>query len=252
MLGLKQEACMQRAIFAAVIFFALISGPCLAVQAGKRMTNQDVKDLVGVGLSSDVILDKIHGTAATDFDTSVEALKAIKAAQVPDAVIRAMMNPHGATAAPPVVAPPVANRLTNQDIKDLVEIGLSNDVIIEKIQGAESTDFDTSVEALKTLKAARVPDAVIRLMVNPHAVPTAISTPPVDAPSRPVGSDIHTSPNAPLQGVMAVQIDSTVVSDASKVKEPSASTLVQDSLKNAFRSANIDIAESAPIRAHIV
>lgn len=255
---------MQRTISAAVIFFALICGPCLAGQAGKRMTNQDIKDLVAVGLSSDVILDKIHGTAATDFDTSVEALKALKAAHVPDVVIRAMMNPHGATAAPPVLATPVPNRMTNQDIKDLVGIGLSNNVIIEKIQGAETTDFDTSVEALKTLKAAQVPDGVIRLMINPHAVPTATSTAtststmastatsPVDAPSRPVESNSHISPNAPLQGVMAVQIDSTVVSDASKVKEPSASTLVQDSLKNAFRSANIDIAESAPIRAHIV
>lgn len=243
---------MQRAISAAVIFFALVCSPCLASQAGTRMTNQDIKDLVGVGLSSDVILDKIHGSAATDFDTSVGALKALKAAHVPDVVIRAMMNPQGATAAPPAVAPPVASRMTNQDIKDLVGIGLSSDVIIEKIQGAETTDFDTSVEALKTLKAARVPDAVIRLMINPHAVPTATLTSPVDAPSRPVESNTHISPNAPLQGVMAVQIDSTVVSDASKVKEPSASTLVQDSLKNAFRSANIDIAESAPIRAHIV
>ena len=243
---------MQRAIYSAVVFFAVICGPCLAGQAGKRMTNQDIKDLVGVGLSSDVILDKIHGTAATDFDTSVEALKALKAARVPDVVIRAMMNPHGATAAPAVVAPPVANRMTNQDIKDLVGIGLSSDVIIEKIQGAETSDFDTSVEALKTLKAAGVPDAVIRVMINPHAVPTATSASPVEASSHPVENEVHISPNAPLQGVTAVQIDSTVVSDSSKVKEPSASTLVQDSLKNAFRSANIDIAESAPIRAHIV
>jgi hypothetical protein len=55
-----------------------------------------------------------------------------------------------------------------------------------------------------------------------------------------------------LKGVKAVQVDPTVVSNPEKVKEPSASNLVEDSLKNAFRTANIEVAESAPIRAHIV
>ena len=56
----------------------------------------------------------------------------------------------------------------------------------------------------------------------------------------------------PLRGVKIVQVDSTVVPDPSKVKEESAPNLVQDSLKNALRSANIDLGDSAPIRAHIV
>ena len=57
---------------------------------------------------------------------------------------------------------------------------------------------------------------------------------------------------APLRDVKTIQVDPTIVSDPEKVKEPSAPNLVQDSLKNALRSANIEIAESAPIRAHIV
>ena len=57
---------------------------------------------------------------------------------------------------------------------------------------------------------------------------------------------------APLRGVTSVQIDPTVIPDPKTVKEPSASNLVQDSLRNAFRLANIATADGAPVRAHIV
>lgn len=56
----------------------------------------------------------------------------------------------------------------------------------------------------------------------------------------------------PLQGVKAIQVEPTVVPNPETIKEAAAPNLVQDSLKNAIRTANIDLAESAPIRAHIV
>ena len=61
-------------------------------------------------------------------------------------------------------------RMTNQDVIDMVALGLSDDVIIDKIHTVESTQFDTSVKELKTLKAARVSDLVIRAMITPHRV----------------------------------------------------------------------------------
>ncbi len=54
-----------------------------------------------------------------------------------------------------------------------------------------------------------------------------------------------------LKGAKTIQVDATIVSNPDKVKEPAAPNLVQDSLKNALRTANIEIGE-APIRAHIV
>lgn len=100
---------MQRIISAAVILFALLCSSWLAAQtAAKQLTNQDIMELVSVGLSNDVIIDKIHAAEATNFDTSVEALKTLKAANVADAVIRVMINPHaGAPTASP--AAPAAN-----------------------------------------------------------------------------------------------------------------------------------------------
>ena len=57
---------------------------------------------------------------------------------------------------------------------------------------------------------------------------------------------------AALRDVKAVKIEPTVVPHPEKVKNESASNLVQDSLRNAFRAANIEVAESAPVRAHIL
>jgi len=56
----------------------------------------------------------------------------------------------------------------------------------------------------------------------------------------------------PLREVKTVQIDATVVPKPQSIKDPSAANLVQDSLRNAFRAANFEIADSAPLRAHIV
>jgi len=63
--------------------------------------------------------------------------------------------------------------MTNQDVIDLVSLGLPDDVVIDKIHAVTEADFDTSVPGLRALKAAKVPDAVIRIMVNPSSVGNA-------------------------------------------------------------------------------
>jgi uncharacterized protein DUF4410 len=56
----------------------------------------------------------------------------------------------------------------------------------------------------------------------------------------------------PLRDVKAVQLDATVVPNPDKVKEEGAPNLIQDSLRNAFRLADIAVVDSAPIRTHII
>lgn len=55
-----------------------------------------------------------------------------------------------------------------------------------------------------------------------------------------------------LHEVKAIQVEATVISNPEKVKEASAANLMQDSLKNAFRLADIQVVEAAPIRAHLI
>jgi hypothetical protein len=54
--------------------------------------------MVSAGLSDGLIVDKIHAASSTNFDTSVQILKALHAANVPDSVLRAMVNPKPAAA----------------------------------------------------------------------------------------------------------------------------------------------------------
>lgn len=73
----------------------------------QRFSNQDVIEMAKAGLSDDVIITKIRqaydaGPDAVSFDTSVAGLKALKGANVPDSVIKVMINP--APPAPAVVA----------------------------------------------------------------------------------------------------------------------------------------------------
>ena len=73
-------------------------------------------------------------------------------------------------------SPGLSRRLTNQDIVSMVEMGLSKDVVIAKIRsmsalGADTISFDTSVEGIRALKSANVPDSVIKVMINPAPPP---------------------------------------------------------------------------------
>jgi hypothetical protein len=80
-------------------------------------------------------------------------------------------------------------KLSNQDILDMVSMGLSDDVILEKIRTAPETGFATDLESLKALKAAHVSDPVIRAMINPKAAAT---------PSAPAASTTATAnPDVP-------------------------------------------------------
>jgi hypothetical protein len=58
--------------------------------------------------------------------------------------------------------------LSNDDIIQMVSLGLGDGVIIEKIRATTTTTFDTSIDGLKTLKAANVSDAVLQAMINPR------------------------------------------------------------------------------------
>ena len=72
--------------------------------------------------------------------------------------------------------------LTNEMILKMATDGLSGDIIIAKISGS-STRFDTSPEAMGTLKQSGVPDAVILAMVQSTGSPkpAAPRAPPIDA-----------------------------------------------------------------------
>lgn len=89
----------------ALLLALLLASPAFPQNApAKRLTNQDIIEMTNLNLSDEVIIAKIRsatGADASKFDTSVDGLKALKAASVSDAVIKVMINP--APPPPPVV-----------------------------------------------------------------------------------------------------------------------------------------------------
>jgi hypothetical protein len=98
---------MRRLTFLTIsLCFLLLLSPSWGQDLGRRMTNKDVIDMVGLGLTDDVIITKIRSASAGEqlkFNTSLPGLQELKAANVPDSVIKVMINPTP-PAAPVVMA----------------------------------------------------------------------------------------------------------------------------------------------------
>ena len=85
----------------------------------------------------------------------------------------------------------LGKRITDKDVIDMTALGLSDDVIIAKIRSAAAggtLQFDTSVDSLKELKAAKVSDDIIKVMINPA---------PPAAPVLVAATAISNDPNLP-------------------------------------------------------
>lgn len=63
--------------------------------------------------------------------------------------------------------------LTNNDVIDLKSLGVSDELVIEKIRSAETVSFDTSVAGIKRLKESQISDSIIREMIRPATTKSA-------------------------------------------------------------------------------
>ena len=92
---------MVRSIRALVGLIAILVFPyAVCPQQPRPLTNKDVSELLNAGLSSEVVIAKIKSSPCS-FETSPEQLKELKAANVPDGVILAMVQCSSSPAPPP-------------------------------------------------------------------------------------------------------------------------------------------------------
>ena len=102
----------RQTVLATVVLFLLVSSISQGQQLSSRITNRDVIDMVSLGLSDDVIITKIRAASAgatLQFDTSVNGLKELKAANVSNDVIKVMINPAPPAGPIVVAAAPISN-----------------------------------------------------------------------------------------------------------------------------------------------
>jgi hypothetical protein len=98
----------MRSLFVVIALAAsLVTASATALLAQETLTNQSVVEMVKAGLSERVIIAKIR-TSPTKFDTSTDALIALKKNGVSEKVIEAIMSPSAPPAAAAPAAPPAA------------------------------------------------------------------------------------------------------------------------------------------------
>lgn len=113
-------------------------------------------------------------------------------------VLSATLVAYSSTAQQNVPASPA---MTNADVITMVSAALPDDLVIAKIRAAHATNFDTSVEGMKGLKAANVSNSVIQVMINPSAGSVApdgaAAAPDPDDPSAPHSQGIYVLAKGP-------------------------------------------------------
>ena len=98
---------MRSLILVVALAASLLAAPSTALFAQETLSNQSVVEMVKAGLSERVIIAKIR-TSPTSFDTSTDALIALKKNGVPEKVIEAIMSPTGPAPAAAAGASPAA------------------------------------------------------------------------------------------------------------------------------------------------
>ncbi|SFF16220.1 hypothetical protein [Spirosoma endophyticum] len=122
--------------------------------AQEVLNNQSIITLVRAKVARDLILDKIKASAS-QFNMSTNGLVELKQATVPDPILDAMM----------LASSPLPT-LRNQDVIDLYTGKVSREIITKKIQYSE-TSFNLSTDDIVALKAAKVPDQLVKVMMVP-------------------------------------------------------------------------------------
>jgi len=96
--------------------------------------------------------------------------------------------------------------LTNKDVLDMLDVGLSPEIVVAKIK-TSSCIFDTTPTTLKELKTKGVPDSVVLAMVQAPAVPAEGARPePPSSPNTP-SAQPSTQPSSTPSDAAAKQAD---------------------------------------------
>ena len=156
-----------------VIISCILLTTCLALgqHLTKPLTNQDVIEMVALGLSDDLIIDKIHATAATNFDTSIAGLKELKVNRVSESLIRAMIN------AGPDAMSTKAVKVQSSDLGVPIEAG------VYLVRGGKPTEVEPEIVnwqtggvAKKTITLSIVKGDLNGKVARPRS-PLQVSTP---------------------------------------------------------------------------
>lgn len=85
---------IYRSLLGTILYTLILVYPAHS-QSSTKMTNSDIVALCHAGISDDLVIAKIRAAPTTEFDASIEGLKALQANQISQAMIKAMISPRG-------------------------------------------------------------------------------------------------------------------------------------------------------------
>lgn len=106
---------MDRRVSLAIVFLILLFSVVSAVSQSKPFTNADVLQMTKAGFDEQTIIKAVE-SAAPGFDTSVEALVALKSAGVSEKVIGAMLDASKPKPVPEATSPSYVNLATEAGV----------------------------------------------------------------------------------------------------------------------------------------
>jgi hypothetical protein len=122
---------------------------------------------------------------------------------------------------------PNSKPLTNADVLDMLNAGVSDQVVVAKIKKS-ACDFDTSPTTLKSLRASKISDAVILAMIAASVDPNAASASPVvESAARPARVDCSYSEPVPVFSAPRVASESSSVQPSFSVKCGDKITIIE-------------------------
>ena len=158
------------------ILFAIISSLLFFCSFAQEevLDNQAIIDMVKMGLSDDVIIAKIS-TDKNTFDTSVSALRVLVDNNVSNAIIEEMVYAKSGNQVQvkaqntKSISKPISTNYkrykANQGVIDMVNSGIDEETIHQKVLLSTGIKYDTSLPAILDLQDNGVSEMIIQTMM---------------------------------------------------------------------------------------
>lgn len=126
------------------------------LSAQELLTNETIISMSAAKVDKALILSKIKSERG-NYDLSTNGCIGLRKAKVADVIVSEMM-----------LATKKLPTLVNDDIIAMYQGDVSKDIIIKKIQSSP-LKFDLKTDALIKLKTAKVPDQIVKIMMEPNS-----------------------------------------------------------------------------------
>ena len=147
-----------------------------------ELTASAVISALRLGATPEAVITQINNPANTVAALSPTDVANLKAANVPEAVVEALLAK--APVPTPTPAPPLPDNPKLVDLVKMVKSGLSEPIILEQLKRSGES-YQLTPNDLVYLKYAGVPESVITYMVTNKNQPMATPTPAVPSTPKP-------------------------------------------------------------------